>query len=539
MTAATRGAASSPQWRAMARPAALGAALVLLATATGLAANLAVGTPVLGLAPVLVALALWALIALPLRFSVSGLVFLTLAVDDRLGAEGRWHTPLSTLGDLLHFNIDNTLRFLPGLKLTGTEAIALLLLAVASTRSARARRRADGAHVRGPGVMRDLAIVAALAVGYGVVNGLSAGGNAQVALWQVRSFLDVVLLYFLFQAAYRGPIDEPLVWRTVLLAAAAKAFLAIWVRVNVAPFFARMEYTTSHGDSMLFVAAFAILVARLVERRERAGLLDAALFLPLVIWGTQANARRLAWVEMAFVLLLFFWVTDWKPWKRRLARATLLAIPLIALYVAVGWESKAGFFGPVATFRSVIDTRHDRSTWDRHVESWNIATTLRENPLRGRGFGREYSEYMPMDDISGVFPMYKAEPHNYLLGLMLFAGPIAFAGLVAMFGATIFLAARTYRATTLGAARASALVEMAIMLVVWVQTYGDMGILSPQAPVLSALAMALAAKAAVAHGAYPAGTGGARPWTQVLDVRPVERPRLGDGWGSATPRSGP
>lgn len=538
MTRASQAAAAFPHRPALARPAALAAGLVVLATATGVAANLATGSPLLGVLPVLLVLALWALVALPLRFSVSGLVFLSLALDDRLGAEGRWHTPLSTLGDLLHFNIDNTLPFLPGLKLTGMEAAALLLLAIASTRSARARRRADGAHVRVPGVMRDLAVVVALAVGYGVLNGLATGGNAQVALWQVRAFLDIVLLYFLFQAAYRGPVDEPLVWRTVLAAAAVKALLAIWVRVNVAPFFARMEYTTSHGDSMLFVAAFAILVARFVERRGRARLLDAALFLPLVFWGTQANARRLAWVEMAFVLLLFFWVTDWKPWKRRLARATLLAIPLIALYVAVGWESTAGFFGPVATFRSVIDTRHDRSTWDRHVESWNIATTLRENPLRGRGFGHEYTEYMPMDDISHVFPMYKAEPHNYLLGLLLFAGPVAFAGLAALFGATIFLAARTYRATTDGAARASALVEMAIVLVVWVQTYGDMGILSPQAPVLSALAIALAAKAAVAHGAYP--TGNPRPdrAVQALDVRPVERPRLGDGWGAAAPRSG-
>jgi O-antigen ligase len=337
------------------------------------------------------------------------------------------------------------------------------------------------------------------------------GGIAQIALWQARPFLDLLALLFLFQATYRGPADNALVGRAIMAAAVVKALLAIWVRVNVSPYFTKMEYTTTHGDSMLFVAACGILIAQLIERRSRKALLDAIILLPLLGWGIYANARRLAWVELAFVGLLFFGVTRWLPWKRRLLRTAIAGLPVLALYVAVGWESTTPFFGPVATLRSVIDTKHDRSTWDRHVESWNIATSIRDRPFRGRGFGHEYTEYMPMDDISSVFPMYKAEPHNFLLGLLLFAGGVAFAGIVAIFGATIFLAARTYRFASAATDRAGALVYMAIPLVVWLQTYGDMGILSPQGPLLAALAMALAGKAAVATGAYPSGAAPSGP----------------------------
>ncbi len=344
-----------------------------------------------------------------------------------------------------------------------------------------------------------------VALGYGVVNGLASGGDGQIALWHVRPFLDLLVLFLLFQTAYRGSADLVSVGRTIVLAASAKAVLAIWVRYRVAPHFPLkpMEYTTNHGDSMLFVAACAILLAQVVERARRRAVADLVIFFPLIVWGMVANARRLAWVELAFVALLFLWVTDHPRLKRTLRQGAILATPLLVLYAAAGWNSQHPVFAPVATLKSVSDSKVDRSTWDRHVESWNIATSVREAPLRGRGFGMEYTEYIPMDDISAAFPMYRSEPHNMLLGLLLFAGAIGLAGLVAPYALTVFLSARAYRSSTISLERAACLVCMAVVLVIWLQVHGDMGVFSPQASILGALAMAFSGKLASFVGAYP------------------------------------
>jgi O-antigen ligase len=494
---------SRPGWR---RQVPVGIAAVALILATAAASFVAEGSPFLGVLPALVTVLAWVVIVTPLRWSVTGLLFLSLAVDDRSSAEGVWRTPLSFVGDLLHSNIDAVVPGASGFKLKGIEVAAVLLAAVALFR----RLRGDTIDTRGdvatPRVMREFVGILLLSVGYAVANGLASGGDPQVALWHARPFLDVVALFFLFQLAYRGPVDHVLLGRTIVAAASVKAVLAIWIRAFVAPFQrgGRMEFTTNHGDSILFVVACAILLAQLFERPQRRFLRDFVLFFPLLVWGMIANARRLAWVELAFVAALFLWISPRTAFKRGVMRALVLATPLLVAYVIVGLSSDHPFFAPVATFRSVSDSTADRSTWDRHVESWNIANSIRDNPLRGRGFGQEYTEYIAMDDISHAFPMYKAEPHNMLLGLVLFAGAIAFTGIVAVYGLVVFLAARSYARTARPLDRVACLTLMAIVVIIWLQIYGDMGVFSPQAYLLGALAMALSGKMAVASGAYPA-----------------------------------
>jgi hypothetical protein len=474
-------------------------ALGAVGAATAYAA-LAWGHPAATAAPVLLAAAAWAAWRAPLRASAGLLAFLLLALDDSWNANGLWHTPLAPLGDLLRQSLRTVIAGADGIAVTGTEIAVTLLLALAAWRRASGEARPGHVPVPRGVVLAGAAYLAGL--GWGVANGLARGGSLDVAVWQTRPLLVAAALFLLFAAALRGPPDHLLLGKIVVLAAVARALLALWVRLAIAPSATvPVDYVTDHGDSMLFTLACVALVAHLVERPDRARLQAAALLLPVLLLGIHANARRTAWVQLALGLAVFLVVGRAARWRRDLGRMGLVLVPALVLYGAAGWGSTSLLFRPVQIVRSVVDSRVDRSTWDRQVENWNLAMSMRERPLAGRGFGHEWTEFYAGDDITGIFYRYRAQPHNQVLGILLFAGPLAFAAIWAPFAVMVLLAARAYPRARSPEDRAAALWVGASALVVGVQCFGDLGPFWPQYGVLVALALVTAGKLARATGA--------------------------------------
>ena len=126
----------------------------------------------------------------------------------------------------------------------------------------------------------------------------------------------------MFQASFRGPSDYALVGRLVIIAASVKAILGIYVQGVVAPAMTggEMMYATNHGDSILFCLAAFILTVNVAEREDRRSAVAAVLFLPLILMGLGANARRTAWVMLAMILAAAYVLGRRRPWKRTLNR---------------------------------------------------------------------------------------------------------------------------------------------------------------------------------------------------------------------------
>jgi O-antigen ligase len=472
-------------------------ALLAVGVATACAALLS-GNPAVVAAPVLLATLAWAVLTAPLHASAGMLALLLLALDDRYNANGLAASPLAPLGDVLRLSLRVVVPG-TGLPVTGAELAVAALLGIAAWRSARGERVPG--HVRSPPGVRAAVILYVAAIALGVAVGLARGGSAEIAVWQTRPLLMAAALFVVFEVAFRGAADHALIAQVVVAAAAARAVLALWIRHVVLAGAPGVEYVTDHGDSMLFSLACVVVIAHLVERADRRRLQSALVLAPLLFLGIAANQRRTAWLQLALGLLVFLVVGRAAPWRRQVARAALAALPLLVLYGAAGWRSNAPVFRPVRVVRSVVDSNVDRSTWDRQVENWNLAMSMREHPLAGRGFGHEWTEYMAADDIVAIFTRYRAQPHNQVLGILLFAGPFAFVGIWAPLALLVLLAARAYPRARTPEARAAALAVGASAVIIAVQFHGDLGPFWPQYGVLLALALATGGKLAASTGA--------------------------------------
>jgi hypothetical protein len=485
-----------------AQTAGFAALLLSVGAATVVAA---VALPQLGLVvlPVFLVAILYVMARAPLRVSAAALLFLVLSLEISTDAAGVWHTPLAAVGDLLQDNLERSAH-LPGIPLSGLELLALYLLAVAALRREEGGPPRQGT-VRTPRVVSGFLALYVAGVLYAEVNGLARG--APLASWKLHNLFQVPLFAALFLTAFRGPRDHRLLGPVVVVAASVKALLALYVQRVAAPELTggKLAYATNHGDSVLFAVAAVILIGAMLERRDPRRFLVLAPLLGLVLIGMHENNRRTAWLILELSIVVAYLVSPPRPWKRAVTRIGIAAAPLLALYLAVGWNRNGAVFAPIQAFRSV-DATVDNSTRWRDIENWNIAMSMREHPILGIGLGGEYSEFLRGDDISSVFAEYRAWPHNSVLALLLFAGPFGFTAMWALAALAVFLAVRSHRFATEPDDRVAALACVAAVIACGVLAFADTGAHFVHYRVLLAVAVAVSGKLAVATGAWPSRT---------------------------------
>jgi hypothetical protein len=465
-----------------------------------------VGNGNLGLALAPLALTLLVLLAAraPLRHSllVLGVLCLTLENPGEIPASGLWHSPLYVLGALLlaHLNLTIPVKalFFSGLDL------ALVLLALTwVVRRMKASEIDVRGHVPPAPPLRTAALLCIATIlvvwGYGL---LREGSDFRFSLWQVFKVIYLPSVFLLFCAGIRGPSDSRAFGIALVAAALIRASLAAYLR-HLFPSEQLMPHATVHADSMLFADAFLLVLVVFFERPSVRNALLAAGTLPILTWGMIANNRRLVWVELLAGLLVLYFVTPFTPLKRRIARTVAISLPVLALYVVVGWSSGSRLFAPVRTIRSVMDSASDSSTRWRDLENYNLFSTVRGHPLLGTGFGHGYSEVIKLPDISEGFELYRFAPHNSILGLLAFSGAIGFLGIWLFIPLGVFFAVRSYRFSTAPGDRTTALATVGILVAYLVHCYGDMGLGTWTSVFTVAPALALVAKQAVANGAWP------------------------------------
>jgi O-antigen ligase/polysaccharide polymerase Wzy-like membrane protein len=463
------------------------------------------GRIAVAIAPMMAVVVLAAVWLAPLRLSLLTLTFLCLGVD--AATEGPWNSPLAPLGLFLTHNLNQTFPVEALTVPAATLALGYFLIIHVHRRLTRARIDAVG-RIGFASPMRLalgislLAVVAECALGY------RRGGNIQMAKIQVQDFLLILLMAYLLGMSLRGSRDYRVLGGVILAAACSKSLLALWVSAfHKVPW---VPFVTSHGDSILFAVAIVMVIARFAEQPvARNGMLCLAT-LPLLLSAIVVNNRRIAWVEVAASLCLLYVFSRRTPLKRFLTRSVLAALPVLLLYIAVGWNSHASIFTPIRVFRTVGDSEIDGSTLFRDIENYNLVYTMMRNPIVGAGFGVPFDEHVTTPDIS-FFREYHFMPHNSVLGLWGFTGLFGFTGLSAALVVGVFLAARSYRLARAPGDRVAAFTALGMILIYMIQCYGDIGFSERLSIFLVGPALAVAGQLALSTGGW-----GARPATPAV-----------------------
>jgi O-antigen ligase len=223
--------------------------------------------------------------------------------------------------------------------------------------------------------------------------------------------------------------------------------------------------------------------------------------LPILVHGMIDNDRRLVWVQILAALAVFWMISRRSQLKRAVVALALCSLPLLILYVGVGWNSNKSIFKPVQTLRSVGDSDVDASTMYRDLENFNLLQTQKTNLLTGTGFGMPFLEVVKLPDIS-FFEEYRYMPHNSILGLWAFCGPFGFTALTFALVVAIYLAARSYNLARTSDERIAAFMVIGVITIYMMHCWGDIGFTERKAVYLVGPALALAGQLALATGAW-------------------------------------
>ncbi|HET6899598.1 MAG TPA: O-antigen ligase family protein [Vicinamibacteria bacterium] len=411
---------------------------------------------------------------------------------------GYWRSPFQLLGPLF--------TSVPGLGLFPWQLALLALAPFCLLRPGALRRRAP---------LLDLAIVLSLAsLAVTFLWGVTRGGSAYNAYYQLWRFLVALLVALLVVSAIRGSRDVKALGATVLLAALVRATLAIYfywgvVRGRIDPM---PPYMTTHDDTLLFVAGIVVVLSWALARERTAAWLSAALATGYILYAVILNDRRLAWIEILLALAVMYFVLPRGRVHRRVNRALLFAAPLLVVYVIVGWGREGGIFEPVHAL-STAGSDEDSSSLARQEEIRNLLYTLSVagNPLLGTGWG------MPYQKLTSVYANFGPEwwqylymPHNSLLALAVFGGLVGLGGIWLVVPVSAFLAMRGYRGSTHPVDRAGAMAALCVLPAYGAQCYGDLGFQSLTGGLVLGVALGVAGKVS-AWAAAPAPPSRPRP----------------------------
>jgi hypothetical protein len=339
--------------------------------------------------------------------------------------------------------------------------------------------------------------------------GIATGGETKPLYTQGVAWAHFVIFSFTAIRVLRTPEDFTRVLTAIAYAAVWRAIVATiyYLQVYDRPWQTMPAYMTTHEDTVLFVVGLLIFVSRAIEHRTKQTRKNLYWVVPLIFAAIQFNNRRLAWVTLAFgLLVLYFMLPTKSKVTRRVNRALLSASPILVAYVAIGWGRPEKIFKPLASFSSVGGGKVDASTKARDNENLGMVIMINQHPILGTGLGHQWLEVDRTHSVPlSVFPMYYYCPHNSVLALFAFCGWVGFTALWLVIPTSVFLNARTYRIAQNPHIRVASVTGIVQVVAYLNQAYGDMGGMGPShlmPATLLGVGAASAARLSVLSGAW-------------------------------------
>jgi hypothetical protein len=264
----------------------------------------------------------------------------------------------------------------------------------------------------------------------GYAYGTGMGGDAVVALWEMRGLFYMLAMYlFVPQIIQTREQIQRLLW-VCIVAITFKACEGTGRLVSLGMSRGGHDALLTHEDPVFMVTLVILLLGmvtfgvRSVQRRVLTWIL------PLLVLGYYAANRRAAYASLAVSLLTYAALLP-PVVLRRVAKYASGAVVVLALYTAAFWGSTSPIASPINQIRSgfaddeeTLGERNFYSNLYRKLENFNLAATIRRSPLLGIGFGTKYDQPLTLVQINYALRDYMA--HNNILWLLVKVGGIGF-----------------------------------------------------------------------------------------------------------------
>jgi hypothetical protein len=272
----------------------------------------------------------------------------------------------------------------------------------------------------------------------------------------------------------------------------------IWRRFTLLADTKYLDLAFDHDTPVFMDFAVILLLSRLVwpaSGRQRL----AALAIPLILYAQMVTERRAGWVslDVGLVLIAIF------VFRLRRKVFYFVVLPLCILYVGylgTFWNASGPIAQPARAIRSINDPegRDQQSNFARLLERANIRLNIRAHPVTGLGFGKQYTFYLGMPDLSW-WPLWHYVAHTQLLWLWMKMGPFGFITFLTLCGAGIVRGVQLLKAAqnSRSAPYIVAIVSALLMLIVY--SYVDIALNSIRVTTLMGFALGVI-------GAWGAGT---------------------------------
>ena len=368
-------------------------------------------------------------------------------------------------------------------------ALGIILASVISRRKASGMKAGE---MFWPWALFCLAIIPA------VIRGYYAGGNFNVAVQEVRSLFYIPVVYL---AAVNLVTEKKhlLEFTAVLIGAITlMSVSALWVQFTIIrPGLLRTSVDVeflSHENALF--AAMVVLLTSGVIVWGKGPRLRLLMLIPgaIALGGLLVLKRRVGLVALDFGLVLMTLAFVKQRW--RLAIVIMPIVLIIASgFIGATWNQSGALGQPARAVRAVLGDRSDSedvsSDAYRKAEAFNVEWNIREHPLLGSGFGKEYVFVQPVPDLSGFWSFQRFTPHNSVLAIWMNGGIVPFILLLGAFGHAIMKGMATAKQQVDPLLRAWGLTAVGTLPMVFLFGWEDLGLNSARTMALLAVALAI------------------------------------------------
>jgi uncharacterized membrane protein len=272
-----------------------------------------------------------------------------------------------------------------------------------------------------------MAYIVMVCVGW--MRGVATGGDATMALWEVRSQFHFFAAYLMGANLITERKHAYTVLWIAIIGVGLKGLVGIYAYIQMGGVVGE-QGVLYHEESLFFNIIVFIMFITWLSNADQKMKWASLLLSPACIFTALQNQRRsgIAAFIVALIPLIPILMVVLEQRRPQVIRFVIGFAIFNAFYLPAGWHSQAAWALPARAIKSNSDPseRDASSDYYRMAENFNLKATRDQSPIVGIGYGKPYLMIIYQPGIDQFDRFLKFLPHNSILWVWMRIGHIGF-----------------------------------------------------------------------------------------------------------------